>query len=191
MGKLIGIARTAEKLGPMEEIGRVGYAAPAHVTWTSSEDGVTLAAPRAGDGSQTAGEDAALLREPIIVQRRSNGDGSDNAVTLPIVLRDQLFGALRFHVPADTWNSNLEAILIGIAGHVAQAIENARLIEQTRRAAQREKDIAAAADKIHRPSEIDAIMRTAIEELSRITGTPDVSIRLGVGDSSNGDGRGE
>ncbi len=67
-----------------------------------------------------------------------------------------------------------------IAGEVALAIENTRLIEQTQRAARREKDIAAAADKIHRSIDLDAILQTAVEEVMRIAGTSEVAIQLGL-----------
>jgi hypothetical protein len=47
--------------------------------------------------------------------------------------------------------------------------------------ARRERAIAEAADKIHRPIDLETVLRTAVEEVSRITGAGDVSIRLGVG----------
>jgi GAF domain-containing protein len=74
-----------------------------------------------------------------------------------------------------------------IAGEVALAIENARLIEQTQRTAQREKDIASAADKIHRSSNLDAILQAAVEEVMRIAGTTDVAIQLGRPEAVLGD----
>jgi len=73
-----------------------------------------------------------------------------------------------------------------IAGEVALAIENARLIEQTQRTAQREKDIANAADRIHRSIDLDAILHIAVEEVMRIAGTTEVAIQLGQPEAAFG-----
>jgi GAF domain-containing protein len=77
------------------------------------------------------------------------------------------------------WQEEELNMLQTIAGEVALAIDNARLIEQTQRTAQRERDIAAAADKIHRSIDLDAILQTAVEEVMRIAGTTEVAIQLG------------
>ena len=67
----------------------------------------------------------------------------------PITVRGETIG--NFNVAdADTdrqWQEEELTMLQTIAGEVALAIENARLIEQTQRTAQREKDIASAADQ--------------------------------------------
>jgi GAF domain-containing protein len=101
---------------------------------------------------------------------------------VPIVVRGQAIGV--FDVadanPDRQWREDELTMLQTIAGEVALAIENARLIEQTQRAAQREKDIASAADKIHRSIDLDAILHTAVEEVMRITGTTEVAIQLGL-----------
>ena len=101
-------------------------------------------------------------------------------ISVPIALRGQLIGALRFHAPADKWTDDAQAIATSIAGHLAHAAENTRLIEQTQRTARREKQIAQAADRIHRASDLDAILQTAVQEIAHITGSTDVGIQLGT-----------
>jgi len=108
---------------------------------------------------------------------------------VPIVIRGETIGT--FDV-ADTrtdrqWQEDELTMLQTIAGEVALAIENARLIEQTQRTAQRERDIASAADKIHRSINLDAILQTAVQEVVRIVGTTDVAIQLGRLETSSGD----
>jgi GAF domain-containing protein len=102
----------------------------------------------------------------------------ETEISIPIALRGQLIGALRFRTPADKWTDQMQAIATSVAGHLAQAAENTRLIEQTQRTAQREKQIALAADKIHRASDLDAILQIAVSEIARITGAADVGIQL-------------
>jgi GAF domain-containing protein/HAMP domain-containing protein len=115
-----------------------------------------------------------------IATRRLNGDGQ-LGIAVPIKVRDVSIGALRLVVPQTAWNDELRTTLDSIAGHVAQAAENARLIDQTQRAAQREKAIAGAADKIHRSTELETVLHTAINEINRITGLSGVSVQLGFG----------
>ena len=104
---------------------------------------------------------------------------------VPIVVRGETIGT--FDV-ADAragrqWHEDELTMLQTVAGEVALAIENARLIEQTQRTAQREKDIASAADKIHRAINLDAMLQTAVEEVMRIAGTTEVAIQLGRPDT--------
>ncbi|CAG0926666.1 Methyl-accepting chemotaxis protein McpB [Thermoflexales bacterium] len=110
---------------------------------------------------------------------------------VPIVIRGETIGT--FNV-ADAraerqWQTEELTMLQTIAGEVALAIENARLIEQTQRAAQREKDIAGAADKIHRSVNLEAILRTAVEEVMRIAGTNEVAIQIGRAEAPAGNGQ--
>jgi GAF domain-containing protein len=100
--------------------------------------------------------------------------------SVPIMLRGQLIGALRFHAPAGQWTDEAQVLATSVAGHLAQAAENARLIEQTQHTAQREKQIAVAADNIHRATDLEEVLRATIAEVYRITGVSDVGIQLGI-----------
>jgi GAF domain-containing protein len=110
---------------------------------------------------------------------------------VPIVIRGETIGTFDVaDARADRqWQEDELTMLQTIAGEVALAIENARLIEQTQRTAQRERDIAGAADKIHRSINLEAILQTAVEEVMRIAGTTDVAIQLGRLETSPGDGQ--
>jgi GAF domain-containing protein/HAMP domain-containing protein len=118
------------------------------------------------------------------------GSGEQLGVAVPIKLRDVVIGVLRLVIAQRAWNIDTITTLDSIAGHVAQAAENARLLEQTQRTAQREKAIAGAADKIHRSTDLDTMMRAAIAEINRIIGLSGVSIQLGFGQSEPPDDNG-
>jgi len=125
-----------------------------------------------------------------IVARPLTG-GEQIGVAVPIKLRDVPIGAVRLVLPQQAWNDDLRTALQSIAGHVAQAAETARLLDQTERDAQREKAISGAADKIHRAVNMDAVLQIAIAEINRITGLAGVSIQLGFGESAaEGNGNG-
>jgi len=118
-----------------------------------------------------------------------------NRLEVPIQVRGQTVGrfALEDANANRQWSTDDLTLFQTVANEVALAVDNARLIEQTQRTAQREKDIALAADRIHRASGLDEILQTAVQELSRVTGLPDVAIQFGVADaaaSTGGNGQG-
>jgi len=114
------------------------------------------------------------------------------AVTLPIKVRGATIG--EFHVAPDAgqpdWNSEEVAFAQALIDQVGQVLENARLLEETERSAQREKAVADAADKIHRSTDIEAVLQSAIAELGRITGRRGISVQLGFGQSGRTDTHG-
>lgn len=115
--------------------------------------------------------------------------GPIKRASAPIVIRGETIGTLDLESDEEDrrWTAEDVALLNTIAGEVALAVENARLIEQTQRTAQREKSIAEAADHIHRPIDLESILRLAVDEIGRLTGAEEVSIRLGgVASGENG-----
>lgn len=115
----------------------------------------------------------------------------ERQLQVPIVVRGETIGA--FNVADNnlerSWNEDELSMLQTIAGEVALAIDNARLIEQTQRTAQLEKDIAVAADQIHRSMNLETILNTALGEIVRITGVEDVAIQFGSLTSLPGNGQ--
>jgi len=108
---------------------------------------------------------------------------SPQAIKLPIKVRGATIG--EFSVAPDQgqadWNSEEVAFAQALIDQVGQVLENARLLEDTERSAQREKAVAGAADKIHRATDIETVLQSAITELNRITGRSGISIQLGFG----------
>jgi len=145
------------------------------VAWVHPERSVAEPALSAGEGSKGADQPS-----PALAQR---GSPYRSAMAAPIMLRGEVIGALQVGdvSRARVWRNQDLAFIQAVADQVALAVENARLLEQTQRVARRERAIAEAADRIHRPVDLDTILRTAIEEVVRITGSTEVSIQLGLG----------
>jgi GAF domain-containing protein len=110
-------------------------------------------------------------------------DQTEATVTAPILLRGQPIGALRMRTTSDTWNKDTEAVLTDIAGHIAQAVENARLIEQTQRTASRERAINEINARVRQTIDLDAILRTAVSELGQSLKAARVTARINVADN--------
>ena len=122
-------------------------------------------------------------------------DAAEATVTAPILLRGQPIGALRLRTPLNEWSEDMQTMLADIAGHVAQAVENARLIEQTQRTAQRERMINEINARVRQSVDLDAILRTAVTELGQSLKAARVVARVGAtateGTTPAGNGRGK
>lgn len=116
--------------------------------------------------------------------------GDRLSIAVPIKLRDVPIGAVRLVVSQQTWNDDARTALQSIVGHVAQAVENARLLDQTERDAQREKAIWAQRQDPPSAESMGYVLQTAITEINRITGLAGVSIQLGFSESTAAEGNG-
>ena len=101
----------------------------------------------------------------------------------PIRLRGQVIGFVNVRLRGDSASSETIAIIEQIADRLASALENARLTEETRQRAQRERAIAEISTKISAFSDIDSIMRSAVEELgNKLGSSTEVTLELGSDD---------
>ncbi len=131
--------------------------------------------PTEGSGERSAAE--------------SKGPASDEGyrVAVPIVLRGVPIGAFRLSVPEHSWSDDLAATLDSIAGHVAQAVENARLVEEAEERAARERALADATERVRSKADVERILQTAAEELARHLNAARVAVRFAPGAHRSGD----
>jgi GAF domain-containing protein len=113
---------------------------------------------------------------------------------LPIKLRDQVIGALTLEAEprsetvvgmqgggqAADWTAEEKAFIEAVMDQAALALENARLLDETRRRAEQERLSAGIAGKVWASSSVDKILQTALQELSASLGVSEGTIRLEV-----------
>jgi GAF domain-containing protein len=90
-------------------------------------------------------------------------------IEAPLRLRDQVIGNLtleREPSAGAAWSDEELALIETVANQAALALENARLLQETRRMAEAERTAAGIASKLWTTSDVDAILRTALRELS-------------------------
>jgi GAF domain-containing protein/HAMP domain-containing protein len=112
------------------------------------------------------------------IATRTLDDEQQLGVAVPIKLRDVPVGALRLIVSRRTWNLEMATALDSIAGHVAQAAENARLIAATEERLMRERALADATEKVRQRSEVEAVLQTAATELARYLNASHITVQL-------------
>lgn len=82
----------------------------------------------------------------------------------PILLREQTIGSLTLE-SAHAFGEKERALVEAVINQAALALENARLIEETRKRADQETIAASISSKIWSSSNMDTILRTSLEEL--------------------------
>jgi len=102
-------------------------------------------------------------------------------LAVPVLIHGETIGRLRLEdvAPDREWTPTERALLQAVAGEVAIAIENARLIEQTQRNAQREQTISAITGQIYSTTDVKQLLQITAEELRRATGSARAVVRLG------------
>ncbi len=133
------------------------------------------------------------LEKGELVSARVDGR---NLVAVPITVRGQIIGsiALQDCETQNDWTAEDISVLRDVSEHVALAVDNARLFEQTqaaldatRRAAERDARLAEINDRLHASTDIKQILRTAVEELRVTTGRSRAVVRLVHRDGANAD----
>jgi GAF domain-containing protein len=108
-----------------------------------------------------------------------DSDPEDNLaeIDVPIMLRDQLIGEISV-ASQEEWTPEERSMIEAIADQAALALENARLVEESRSSARREHLIADITGKIWASTTVDSILQTAAREIGRAFETDEVTIEL-------------
>jgi GAF domain-containing protein len=101
---------------------------------------------------------------------------------VPLVSGDgRPFGALALsHPEVDAFDENHARLLSTFANQAALAIENARLFEAAQGRARRERLIREITGKVQGSIDLDAILQTTVQELSKALGASHAVVRLGT-----------
>ncbi len=109
-------------------------------------------------------------------------EGSSNTqseMAIPLVYRSEVLGVLNLESEqAFAYAENDEELLGTLGGSLAAIIANARLLEQIRAQAERERVLFEITDKIRRTTDMQTILTTTVSELTRVTGASRVHAKI-------------
>lgn len=110
---------------------------------------------------------------------------ADNTLIAPLQLAGgQNFGMLRLcRDAAQPWSSHDVAFVTRAVQDIAQALEVARLLEESRLRAMREAQVGEIADLFTRALDVDTMLQTAVRELGRLSGVAEVAVHLDLPES--------
>lgn len=108
-------------------------------------------------------------------------EDDERQLTASISLRGQTLGsiALRPAPEREPWSPEEIALVEQVTTQVGLALENARLLEETRRRAEREQTLSDMTARFSRSINVDGLLRTAVRELGRLLRIEDVSVHVG------------
>ncbi len=116
------------------------------------------------DGDFPQEVEQAMTHGEVVV---SSDDDREAALVAPLTLRGEVIGALGLEDPAGErhWTEEEMLLVESVAEQLALALENARLLEETQRRAQRDHLVADITSKVRASSDMEGILRTAVREL--------------------------
>jgi len=122
-----------------------------------------------------------------MVSSQTNGSEEKRAtVAVPVKLRGEVIGVLQIESTdsSRTWRENELSLMEAVAERAALAMENARLFQDARRRAAKEKLISEATSRISGSLNIENILQTTASELERVLGGSEVLIQFKSKDSA-------
>jgi GAF domain-containing protein len=119
-----------------------------------------------------------VLQDTRYVEASSN---TRSEMAIPLLYRSELLGVLNVESEQlSAYAENDEELLGTLGGSLAAIIANARLLEQIRAQAERERILFEITDKIRRTTDMETILATTVSELTRAVGANRAKIKLGV-----------
>jgi len=111
-------------------------------------------------------------------------DAKSKKIEVPINLRDQILGQITLE-SNEEWTPEQESLVNAVATQAAIALENARLVRESRQVAMRERMLAEINSKIWSSTTIEGVLQTVVKELGRRMDASSATIELHV-DEGNG-----
>jgi GAF domain-containing protein/HAMP domain-containing protein len=119
------------------------------------------------------------------LEYRLGDDADENAkkLEISISLRDQVLGQILLE-GKDEWTPDQQSLVDAVATQAAIALENARLVSESRQIAMRERMAAEISSKIWTSATIDSVLQTAVKELGRRLDASTATVELQLDDTS-------
>ncbi|HYO87401.1 MAG TPA: GAF domain-containing protein [Candidatus Limnocylindrales bacterium] len=135
----------------------------------------------AGQKDADAGQFAPLRQQALETGQPALGEPTERdtlPVAVPIVLRGQTLGTVEWELPAQSFGEDRLSLAQELASRLAISLENARLFQESRRAAERERLVNSISASITAQTNVDLILQTAVREVGQALHAPQVAIRL-------------
>lgn len=109
------------------------------------------------------------------------GDQTPNSkkMDIPISLRDQILGQITLE-KNEEWSPEQESLVNAVATQAAIALENARLVRESRQIAIRERMLAEINSKIWSSATIEGVLQTVVKELGKRFDASRAAIELNI-----------
>lgn len=123
---------------------------------------------------------AAVQHGEVVIEIPDETGDRRPAIAVPVRLRGEVVGVLHIesHDPRREWQDDEVSLLRAVAERAAFAMENARLFQDARRRAAKERLISEATTRISSAFNVENILQATAEELERVLGGSEISIQF-------------
>jgi GAF domain-containing protein/HAMP domain-containing protein len=123
----------------------------------------------------------ALEKSKTTLKQNKKETGKPGSVlSVPIRLRGQTLGILRIQFQGEDIPAETTRLVEEASGRLALALENARLIQDARRLATRERQIGAISAQIQQSTDLETVLQNTVKELGNTLGVPRAFIQIGL-----------
>lgn len=127
-----------------------------------------------GEAIKTHGNLEANYLNPEQPENKSE----NKLVKVPLYLREEIIGEIELEMVGDKLSSEDQEFLRSISDQTSSALENARLIDETQRAAANEQKLNTLSTQFSRALTIEEILRTAVTEFGKLPSVTEASISI-------------
>lgn len=111
-----------------------------------------------------------------------NENESGFLLEIPVSLQGIRLGTLKLRRRHRPWDASEQEMAQQIGQQIALALESARLLDTTRSFVEREQTISQISSRMRQSLELDAVLRTTVNELQRNLGLAEAEIQLVASD---------
>jgi GAF domain-containing protein len=158
--------------------------ARADLGFRSSETGIE----RVVRGWRPEAERAMREASPV-VGATAESEAGEARLSVPVRLYGQSIGAVELAKPAGAgrWTPDQIVLVEQIVDELSQALENARLYQETQRRSLRERQLRQIGTRMQSTVDLDAILRGAVEDLARALDVSSAFVQLYEGRPVSGE----
>jgi GAF domain-containing protein/HAMP domain-containing protein len=130
---------------------------------------------------------APLTVNDVTAIEETTSSDSQGRISIPLKVREQTIGTLIVTAGdgQPNWWTKDRALLELLATQATQAMESARLFEESRQRAGREQMTGEITTRMRETLDVDTVIRTALDEMYRALGLGEIVIRLATQESSS------
>ena len=113
------------------------------------------------------------------VERHTAGqEKTFTTLALPIKIRNEVVGVVDIEFESANVSPDLVHLIESTVNRLAVSLENARLLEEIRYRAERERLVSEITSKVRASAEVDSILRITAQELGQSLGVSEVMVQL-------------
>jgi GAF domain-containing protein len=137
-------------------------------------------------GAAWSQEAVQALETGQLIQSDCTEVAQATTLAVPIKSGDRVIAVLDAELPAGagTWTPDQVALLQSLSEQVSQAMERARLYQDTQRRAARERLVGEVTARIRESLDMETVLRAAAQEMRQVLGVSELNIRLAAPETS-------